>query len=181
MWLTLNHDSAERAAALPQGSGRARRLRRSVTEAPRALPASAKTPLIDGDHARVSLKERRGDVDELARAARSPPCERRSGHDGGARGEGAHAVADAVGLAVDDADRRERRGKGVGADLGDDGLDALPERGGAGHHLDAAGLFERDADAVEGAKAALLDEVAEAEADQLARLSPRGNLVRSAS
>ena len=46
----------------------------------------------------------------------------------------------------------------VGADLRDDRLDPLPDRGRAGHHLDEAGGVDRDPHAVERPEPALLDE-----------------------
>jgi len=57
-------------------------------------------------------------------------------HHGDARSKGAHAFVDAVGLAVDDVDIAIVYAERVGADLRDDGLDALSERGDAGDDFD---------------------------------------------
>src|SRR5262249_11478327 len=80
-------------------------------------------------------------------------------------------------LSMDDPNRIERRRNRVGANLCDYRFDALTDRGGAGHHLDAAIGVDPDANAVERSETALLDKVAHPEPDQLASLPSRRDLV----
>ena len=79
----------------------------------------------------------------------------------------ADAVFDPVGAALDHAHPAVIDAERVGADLRDDGLEALAERRAAGDDLDRAGGLDRDPHAVARAQPALLDKHREAGADQI--------------
>ena len=104
------------------------------------------------------------------------PC-RLATHHGDARGEGAHALVDAVGLAVDDAHADVIDAKRVGADLRHRRLHALADRGDAGNHLDGAVVCDLDAHGVERAEPAFLHEHRKAGADCFA--APRAVCLKS--
>ncbi len=84
-----------------------------------------------------------------------------------------HAIGDAIGLAVHDADAAVVDAERIGANLRDHRLDPLPDRGGAGDNLDGARRIDRDPNAVERTEAALLHEHRETDSDRFARLPPR--------
>src|SRR5262245_66084457 len=66
---------------------------------------------------------------------------------------------------------------GIGADLRDDGLYALTNRGDAGHHLKRTVGHHFDSNGVERAEPAFLDEHGDAGADLLAILAPPAMLL----
>jgi hypothetical protein len=82
----------------------------------------------------------------------------RRGHHGGARGMGADAERNAVGLAMNDAAAPVVDAKRVGGNLRHHGLESLAERGAPGQDLDRAGGIDRNSHAVGRTEPALLDE-----------------------
>src|SRR6185437_2057216 len=80
----------------------------------------------------------------------------------------ADAVIDAIGLAVDDADAAVIDAERFRRDLRHHRLEALAERGAAGHELDIALGIDAHARAVRGAAAAFLEKDGDAAADCLA-------------
>ena len=110
----------------------------------------------------------------LARTSTRRKPRRLAGHHRDARGEGAHARNAMRSVrpcttrtrVVIDAER-------IGANLRHHRLDALPDRGGAGHDLDRAGRIDRDLHAVERPEPALLDEDRQAPRRRIRRLARR--------
>ncbi len=113
------------------------------------------------------LHELRRHVERLVAQLERGDMRRRGGHHRRARGMGADAELDAVGLAVGDAHPRDVDAEGLRGNLRHHRLEALADRCAAGDHLDRARGIDRDLDAVRRAEAALLHEHGDAGADEL--------------
>ena len=114
MWSVWNQPSAESPGARPPQRLRCRRkaAARSRRARPRGRPPAPCEPLCRRRcraSPAASAAARPRPRCALARTFSRRKPRRLAGHHGDARGEGAHAVVDAVGLAVHDADARDSR------------------------------------------------------------------------
>ncbi len=107
------------------------------------------------------LQELRRHLDRLGPHVDRGEARRLAGHDRHPRGEGALPERDAVGAAMHHPHAPIIDPERVGADLRNDGLDPLPDRGRAGDHLHEARAVDGDAHAFKRPEPALLDEQSE--------------------
>ncbi len=123
-----------------------------------------------------ALQQRGGGGDRLGAQFGRGDARCFAGHHRDARGEGAHAVGDAIGLAVHDAHAGVIDAERVGADLRQCGFHALADRSGTGNDFDGAFVVDRDAHAVERPEPAFLDKHRDAGADRFAFGAAPGKL-----
>ena len=172
MWVCSTQPSAERPGKSSPSSFRRRPARLGhVAERDRrpVRRAFAHDPAVDHvERFGRALQQRGGSGDRLGAQFGRGDARCFAGHHRDARGEGAHAVGDAVGLAVHDAHAGVVDAERVGADLRQRGFHALANRSGTGNDFDGAFVVDRDAHAVERPEPAFLDKHRDAGADRFA-------------
>ena len=119
------------------------------------------------------MQQLRGRLDRFRPESERGHPRRFAGHHRDPRRERAHAVLDAVSLAVDDADAAVIDAKRLGADLRDHRFNALTDRGGAADDFHRAVGIDADFDLIERTEPALLDKHRDAGAHQFASRAPR--------
>ena len=139
-----------------------------LTEGPAAASLRVTSPSITSKQLGRRLQEFGGDFDGFGPHRAGGDPRRLAGHDRDARSKGAEPILDAVGAAVGHADFVVVNAKCVGADLRDDGLDALSNRGRTGNHLHIARSVDGDFHLVERTEPAFFHKQRDAGADKLA-------------
>ena len=128
-------------------------------------PLDPHHPVDDLEVAGVGLQGVARDPQRLGPHLAGRERDRVAAHDRGARGEGAHGVAEPAGVAGDDLDVLERHAQLVGGDLRERREVALALGGEPGRDLHLAGGLDHDVRALVRADAGALDVAGQADAD----------------